>query len=66
MDPELGRRSGEHLARREDIVNVGALQAGFGWRVTRTPHRTDLFLDVRVPPDKPMTVARSEVLDIAR
>ena len=36
------------------IVNVGALQGGFGWRVSRTPHRTDLFLDVRVPPTKPM------------
>ena len=36
------------------IVNVGAIQGGFGWRVSRTPHRTDLFLDVRVPPTKPM------------
>jgi acetylornithine deacetylase/succinyl-diaminopimelate desuccinylase-like protein len=46
------------------IVNVGALQGGFGWRVSRTPHRTDLFLDVRVPPTKPMTVARQQVLDM--
>ena len=45
------------------IVNIGALQGGFGWRVSRTPHRTDLFLDVRVPPTKPMPVARREVLD---
>ena len=36
------------------IVNVGAIQGGFGWRVSRTPHHTDLFLDVRVPPTKPM------------
>ena len=48
------------------IVNVAALQGGFGWRVSRTPHRTDLFLDVRVPPTKPMTVARAEVLDMVR
>src|SRR5207237_5991302 len=48
------------------IVNVGALQGGFGWRVSRTPHRTDLFLDVRVPPGKPMPVARREVLDVVR
>ena len=48
------------------IVNVGALQGGFGWRVSRTPHRTDLFLDVRVPPTKPMSVARREVLDMVR
>jgi len=48
------------------IVNVGALQGGFGWRVSRTPHHTDLFLDVRVPPTKPMGVARREVLDMVR
>ena len=48
------------------IVNVGAIQGGFGWRVSRTPHRTDLFLDVRVPPTKPMTTARAQVLDMVR
>jgi acetylornithine deacetylase/succinyl-diaminopimelate desuccinylase-like protein len=48
------------------IVNVGAIQGGFGWRVSRTPHHTDLFLDVRVPPTKPMAVARAEVLDMVR
>jgi acetylornithine deacetylase/succinyl-diaminopimelate desuccinylase-like protein len=48
------------------IVNVGAVAGGFGWRVSRTPHRTDLFLDVRVPPTKPMPVARREVLELAR
>ena len=48
------------------IVNVGAVEGGFGWRVSRTPHRTDLFLDVRVPPTKEMAVARSQVLDLVR
>ena len=48
------------------IVNVGAIEGGFGWRVSRTPHHTDLFLDVRVPPTKPMGVARREVLEIVR
>jgi acetylornithine deacetylase/succinyl-diaminopimelate desuccinylase-like protein len=48
------------------IVNVGAIQGGFGWRVSRTPHHTDVFLDVRVPPTKPMGVARGEVLDFVR
>jgi acetylornithine deacetylase len=48
------------------IVNVGALQGGFGWRVSRTPHRADLFLDVRVPPTKPMATARAQVLDLVR
>jgi len=48
------------------IVNVGAIEGGFGWRVSRTPHRTDLFLDVRVPPTKEMSVARTQVLDFVR
>jgi acetylornithine deacetylase len=48
------------------IVNVGALQGGFGWRVSRTPHRADLFLDVRVPPTKEMSLARTQVLDMVR
>jgi acetylornithine deacetylase/succinyl-diaminopimelate desuccinylase-like protein len=48
------------------IVNVGAIQGGFGWRLSRTPHHTDLFLDVRVPPTKPMAVARAQILDMVR
>jgi acetylornithine deacetylase len=48
------------------VVNVGGIEGGFGWRVSRTPHRTDLFLDVRVPPTKEMTVARTEVLGLVR
>jgi acetylornithine deacetylase len=48
------------------VVNIGALQGGFGWRVSRTPHRTDLFLDVRVPPTKPMATARAQVLELVR
>ena len=48
------------------IVNVGAIEGGFGWRVSRTPHHTDLFLDVRVPPTKEMGLARREVLEWVR
>jgi acetylornithine deacetylase len=48
------------------IVNVGAVGGGYGWRVSRTPHHTDLFLDVRVPPTKPMAAARGQVLDMVR
>jgi acetylornithine deacetylase/succinyl-diaminopimelate desuccinylase-like protein len=48
------------------IVNVGGIEGGFGWRVSRTPHRTDLFLDVRVPPTKEMAAARGEVLAFVR
>ncbi|HET6623781.1 MAG TPA: M20/M25/M40 family metallo-hydrolase [Gaiellaceae bacterium] len=59
-DPENSYRGAKAL------VNVGAIEGGFGWRVSRTPHRTDLFLDVRVPPTKEMAVARSQVLDLVR
>jgi acetylornithine deacetylase len=48
------------------IVNVGAIEGGFGWRVSRTPHHTDLFLDVRVPPTKEMGVGKREVLEWVR
>jgi acetylornithine deacetylase len=44
---------------KRGLVNPGAISGGFGWRVSRTPHRTDLFLDVRVPPTMPMPEARS-------
>jgi acetylornithine deacetylase len=41
------------------VVNVGSIRGGFPWRVSRTPGRTDLFLDVRVPPTMPMAEART-------
>jgi acetylornithine deacetylase len=48
------------------IANVGAVRGGFGWRVSRTPHATDLYLDLRVPPDVAMAEARRRALDFAR
>ena len=48
------------------IVNIGAIEGGFGWRVSRTPHHADLFLDIRVPPTKAMGIARREVLAMVR
>jgi acetylornithine deacetylase len=48
------------------VANIGAIQGGFGWRASRTPHATDLFLDLRVPPDVPMAEARRRALDWAR
>jgi acetylornithine deacetylase len=64
--PEWENDSENAYGGAKAIVNVGAIQGGFGWRVSRTPHRTDLFLDVRVPPTKPMPVARRQVLDMVR
>jgi len=48
------------------VANVGAISGGFGWRVSRTPHRTDLFVDLRVPPDVEMAAARRRALEFAR
>jgi acetylornithine deacetylase/succinyl-diaminopimelate desuccinylase-like protein len=48
------------------VANVGGIEGGFGWRASRTPHRTDLFLDLRVPPDVAMAEARREALEFAR
>jgi acetylornithine deacetylase len=48
------------------VANVGAIQGGFGWRASRTPHETDLFLDLRVPPNVPMADARTRALRWAR
>jgi acetylornithine deacetylase len=48
------------------VVNVGAVRGGLPWRLSRTPGRTDLFLDVRVPPNMPMQDARRVFVDLAR
>jgi acetylornithine deacetylase/succinyl-diaminopimelate desuccinylase-like protein len=48
------------------VANVGGIEGGFGWRASRTPHRTDLFLDLRVPPDVAMAEAKREALEFAR
>jgi acetylornithine deacetylase/succinyl-diaminopimelate desuccinylase-like protein len=48
------------------VANVGAIRGGLGWRVSRTPHETDLYLDLRVPPSVPMAEARRKALEFAR
>ena len=48
------------------VANVGSIEGGFGWRASRTPHQTDLYLDLRVPPDVSMQDARRKALDFAR
>ena len=48
------------------VANVGAIKGGFGWRVSRTPHETHLYLDLRVPPAVPMADARRRALEFAR
>jgi len=62
--PEWERRSTyEDMA---GVVNVGCLRAGQPWRVSRTPDRADLFLDVRVPPTMSMNEARAAFAELVR
>ena len=46
---------------KQGVVNLGGIHGGHAWRASRTPERTDLFLDVRVPPTMPMSEARREL-----
>ena len=46
------------------LVNVGGIRGGHPWRASRTPERTDLFLDVRVPPSITFQSARREIKDL--
>ena len=48
------------------VANVGAIRGGFGWRLSRTPHETHLYLDLRVPPSVSMAEARRKALEYAR
>jgi len=50
-------KNASHGGKRA-LVNLGCIQGGHPWRASRTPERTDLFLDVRVPPTIPMSEAR--------
>ena len=48
------------------VVNIGAIRGGHPWRVSRTPDRTDLFIDMRVPPTMKMQEARHAFGDLVR
>jgi acetylornithine deacetylase len=43
------------------VANLGCIRGGEPWRVSRTPQRADLFLDLRVPPHMSMQDARREI-----
>ena len=49
---------------KKAIVNLGGIRGGHAWRASRTPEKTDLFLDVRVPPTIPMNEARREIQQV--
>jgi acetylornithine deacetylase/succinyl-diaminopimelate desuccinylase-like protein len=48
------------------VVNVGSIRGGYPWRLSRTPARTDVFLDVRVPPTMRMQDARHAFDELVR
>jgi acetylornithine deacetylase/succinyl-diaminopimelate desuccinylase-like protein len=43
---------------QKGFINIGGISGGHAWRASRTPPRTDLYLDVRVPPSMSMQCAR--------
>ena len=49
---------------RKAIVNLGGIRGGHVWRASRTPEKTDLFLDVRVPPTISMSDARRDIQQV--
>jgi len=51
---------------RRGLVSVGAVRGGFPWRLSRTPMRTDLFLDIRVPPTISMVETDREFRKLLR
>ncbi|HXW17932.1 MAG TPA: M20/M25/M40 family metallo-hydrolase, partial [Candidatus Acidoferrales bacterium] len=55
---------------KKGVVNVGCIRGGYPWRASRTPDRTDVFLDLRVPPNASLADARravkSLVLDLQK
>ncbi|PYU56272.1 MAG: hypothetical protein DMG55_24660 [Acidobacteria bacterium] len=46
---------------KKAVVNLGGIRGGHAWRASRTPEKTDVFLDVRVPPTIPMSEARRDI-----
>src|SRR6478752_2464454 len=53
-------KNASHGGKRA-LVNLGGIRGGHAWRASRTPEKTDLFLDVRVPPTIAMNEARREI-----
>ena len=49
---------------KKAIVNLGGIRGGHAWRASRTPEKTDLFLDMRVPPTMAMSEARREIQQV--
>ncbi|MDA8037673.1 MAG: M20/M25/M40 family metallo-hydrolase [Actinomycetota bacterium] len=62
--PEWEERSS--YGGKPGVVNVAAVRGGQPWRLSRTPNRTDLFLDIRVPPSMRMQEAAVAFAELVR
>lgn len=55
---------------KKGIANIGCIRGGYPWRASRAPERTDLCLDLRVPPTMQLQEARRSAkqlyLDLCR
>jgi len=49
---------------KKALVNIGGIRGGHAWRASRTPEKTDLFLDVRVPPTISMSEVRRDIRQV--
>lgn len=49
---------------RPGALNIAAVNGGFPWRASRSPLRTDLFVDMRVPPTMDIEAAKSTFDDL--
>ena len=59
----------EERARYEGLsgaLNIAAINGGFPWRASRSPHRTDVFVDMRVPPTMELADAENAFHDFVR
>ena len=57
MDSDVGSRRRATKAKQESSTSAG-IRGGYPWRASRTPDRTDVFLDLRVPPNMPLQPQR--------
>lgn len=64
LDWSAGWREKAAYGGKKGLVNLGGIRGGHPWRASRTPDRTDLFLDIRVPPTMPLSDARRAVQEL--
>jgi acetylornithine deacetylase len=61
--PEWEQKASYHGS--PGALNIASVNGGFPWRASRSPFRTDLFIDMRVPPTMDLAEAESTFTDFA-